>query len=149
MIVGERWAFRAACIAVVGVLLPAHGVDSALSDVQTEPLGPRHGPSLPARCAPLAQKAAWSISLEKASSGGQWVAKAFAREVASKRDRHGALGVEMHLTVEMMPPLDTYAQVTNLTPPLLHGHTLGGFSSQGSVPRRQTRLEMCGPGAPR
>ena len=26
MIVGERWAFRAARFAVVGVLLPAHGV---------------------------------------------------------------------------------------------------------------------------
>ena len=144
MIIGERGAFRAACLAVVGVLLPAHGVDSALSDVQTEPLGPRHGPSLPARGAPLVQKASWSISLEEARRpvGG--------RSVCSRGGfggidmAHGAFWVEMHLTVKVKPPLDTYAQVTNLlTAPLLHGHTLDGFSSQRSVPRRQTRPASC------
>ena len=74
------------------------------------------------------------------------MAEAFAREVASKAStnhRHGAFWVEMHLTVEMKPLLDTYAQVTILSPPLLHGHTLGGFSSQGSVPQWQTRPASC------
>ena len=71
--------------------------------------------------------------LEDQLGGGEetsgWPKRSLARRL--RRDRHGAFGVEMHLTVKMKPPLDTYAQVTNLTPPLLHGHTLGGFSSQG------------------
>ena len=66
------------------------------------------------------------------------MAEAFAREAASEGSIWRFL-VEMAPTVEMKPPLDTYAQVTNLTPLLLYGHTLGGFSSQGSDPRRQTR----------
>ena len=54
------------------------------------------------------------------------MAEASAREAASEESMWRFL-VEMALTVEMKPPLDRYAQVTILTPPLLHGRTLGGF----------------------
>ena len=66
------------------------------------------------------------------------MAEARAREAASEGSIWRFL-VEMAPTVEMQPPRDTYSQVTSLTPPLLHGHTIGGFSSQGSAARRQTR----------
>ena len=60
--------------------------------------------------------------LEHQLGGGEeasgWPKRLLARWL--RRHRHGAFWVEMHLTVEMKPPLDTYAQVTNLTPLLLH-----------------------------
>ena len=146
MIVGERWAFRAARFAVVGVLLPAHGVDSALRTSKRS----RWGRGTGRGCRPEARP--WHRKPSGASAwrrrGGQWVAEASAREAASEGSIWRFL-VEMAPTVEMQPPRDTYSQVTSLTPPLLHGHTIGGFSSQGSAARRQTRPVMCGPGAPR
>ena len=136
MIVGERWAFRAARFAVFGFLLPAHGVDSALWTSKRSRWGRGTGRGCRPEARPWGRKPSGVSAWRR--RGGQGVAEASAREAASEGSIWRFL-VEMAPTVEMKPPLDTCAQVTNLTPPLLHGHTIGGFSSQGSAARWQTR----------